>query len=64
VSRATKVPVIASGGGGKPEDFVRVLTDGEADAALAASIFHYATYTVEGLKDILANHGITVRTTG
>jgi cyclase len=63
VSRATKVPVIASGGGGKPEDFVRVLTDGEADAALAASIFHYATYTVGGLKEILGKHGITVRTT-
>jgi cyclase len=62
VSRATKVPVIASGGGGKPEDFVRVLTDGEADAALAASIFHYATYTVDELKGILAKHGITVRT--
>ncbi|MEX2304152.1 MAG: imidazole glycerol phosphate synthase subunit HisF, partial [Bryobacterales bacterium] len=61
VSRATKVPVIASGGGGTPEDFVRVLTDGEADAALAASIFHYATYTVDGLKGILAKHGITVR---
>ena len=64
VSRATKIPVIASGGGGRPEDFVRVLTDGEADAALAASIFHYATYTVEGLKNILARHGIVVRTTG
>ncbi len=64
VSRATKIPVIASGGGGKPEDFVRVLTEGEADAALAASIFHYATYTVEGLKEILARHGIVVRTVG
>jgi len=64
VSRATKIPVIASGGGGRPEDFVRVLTEGEADAALAASIFHYATYTVEGLKNILARHGIVVRTTG
>jgi cyclase len=64
VSRATKIPVIASGGGGRPDDFVRVLTDGEADAALAASIFHYATYTVEGLKDILARHGIEVRTIG
>ncbi len=45
VSRATHIPVIASGGAGKPEDFVRVLTDGEADAALAASVFHYGTYT-------------------
>jgi cyclase len=64
VSRATKIPVIASGGGGRPEDFVRVLTDGEADAALAASIFHYATYTVDGLKNILARHGIVVRAIG
>ena len=47
VSRATHIPVIASGGAGKPEHFVRVLTEGEADAALAASIFHYGTYTVE-----------------
>ena len=45
VSRATHIPVIASGGAGKPDDFVRVLTEGEADAALAASIFHYGTYT-------------------
>src|SRR3954451_11197624 len=46
VSRATEVPVIASGGAGHPEHFVRVLTEGCADAALAASIFHYGTYTV------------------
>src|SRR5437867_10048604 len=46
VSLATNVPVIASGGAGTPEHFVRVLTDGCADAALAASIFHYGTYTV------------------
>ena len=50
VSHATHVPVIASGGAGKPEHFVRVLTDGCADAALAASIFHYGTYTVHQLK--------------
>ena len=47
VSQVTHIPVIASGGAGKPEDFERVLTEGEADAALAASIFHYGTYTVE-----------------
>ncbi len=63
-SRNTHIPIIASGGGGKPEDFVRVLTDGEADAALAASIFHYGTYIVDGLKDILAGHGIPIRTRG
>ena len=47
---ATHIPVIACGGAGKPEDFGRVLTEGEADAALAASIFHYGTYTVAELK--------------
>lgn len=63
ISRATRIPVIASGGAGKPEDFVRVLTDGEADAALAASIFHYGTYTVADLKEVLDKEGIPVRKT-
>src|SRR6476661_7629622 len=44
ISRATHIPIIASGGAGKPEHFIRVLTEGCADAALAASIFHYGTY--------------------
>ncbi len=61
VSRATSVPVIASGGGGRPEDFVRVFEEGEADAALAASIFHYGTYSIAGLKETLARHRIPVR---
>lgn len=61
VSRATHVPVIASGGAGRLEHFLQVLTDGEADAALAASIFHYGTYTVNDLKRYLAGHGIAVR---
>lgn len=63
VSRATRIPVIASGGAGKPEHFVRVLTEGEADAALAASIFHYGTYTVDQLKQELERAGIPVRRT-
>ena len=63
VSRATRVPVIASGGAGSPDDFVRVFTEGEADAALAASIFHYGTYTVSDLKERLDIHGIPVRKT-
>jgi cyclase len=63
VSRATNIPVIASGGAGKPEHFVRVLTDGRADAALAASIFHYGTYTVNQLKEELDKRGIPVRVT-
>ena len=61
VSRATHIPVIASGGAGKPEHFVRVLTEGCADAALAASIFHYGTYTVNQLKEELDKRGIPVR---
>ncbi len=61
VSRATRIPVIASGGAGKPEHFLEVLTEGEADAALAASIFHYGTYTVGELKRYLARHGVPVR---
>jgi cyclase len=61
VSRATHIPVIASGGAGSPEDFVRVLTEGEADAALAASIFHYGAYTVDDLKNALERGGVPVR---
>jgi len=61
VSRAICIPVIASGGAGKPEHFLEVLTAGEADAALAASIFHYGTYTVGQLKRYLAEHGVKVR---
>jgi cyclase len=63
VSRATRIPVIASGGAGKPEDFIEVLTEGEADAALAATIFHYGTYTVDQLKEELYRAGIPVRRT-
>jgi len=61
VSEATHIPVIASGGAGSPDHFVRVLTEGAADAALAASIFHYGTYTVGDLKEVLDKHGIPVR---
>ncbi|MBG99692.1 MAG: imidazole glycerol phosphate synthase subunit HisF [Solibacterales bacterium] len=61
VSRNTRIPIIASGGGGHPEDFVRVLTDGEADAALAASIFHYGTHTIDDLKNVLNKAGVPVR---
>jgi cyclase len=61
VSRATHVPVIASGGAGKPEHFSMVLSEGCADAALAASIFHYGTYTVAELKRYLSSCDIPVR---
>jgi cyclase len=61
VHEVTRVPVIASGGAGKPDDFVEVLEGAGADAALAASIFHYGTYTVRDLKMHLASHGVGVR---
>jgi cyclase len=61
ISRSTHIPVIASGGAGAPEHFSRVLTEGEADAALAASIFHYGTYTVADLKEYLSQCGVPVR---
>ncbi|HEV2423537.1 MAG TPA: imidazole glycerol phosphate synthase subunit HisF [Terriglobia bacterium] len=61
VAAATRVPVIASGGAGRPEDFLEVLTVGRADAALAASIFHYGTHTVSDLKAFLSRSGVPVR---
>ncbi len=61
VAAATSVPVIASGGAGKPADFVEVLTEGRADAALAASVFHYGRYTVADLKAALHNAHVPVR---
>ena len=61
VSRAVNIPVIASGGAGVFDDFVDVFTKGAADAALAASIFHYAEHSVADLKTHLHQHGIPVR---
>ena len=61
VSTAVSIPVIASGGAGSLEDFVDVFTTGRADAALAASIFHYAETSVHTLKRHLREHGIPVR---
>jgi len=61
VSRAVNIPVIASGGAGGFDDFVDVFTKGAADAALAASIFHYAERSVTDLKTHLHRSGIPVR---
>jgi imidazole glycerol-phosphate synthase subunit HisF len=61
VSTAVSIPVIASGGAGGLDDFVDVFTAGAADAALAASIFHYAETSVHALKTHLRAHGIPVR---
>ena len=61
VSSAVSIPVIASGGAGGLDDFVDVFTAGRADAALAASIFHYAETSVRALKQHLQQRGIPVR---
>ena len=61
VSDAVSVPVIASGGVGSLEDLADGITLGGADAVLAASIFHYGTYTVGQAKDCMAQRGIAVR---
>jgi len=61
VSKAVAVPVIASGGVGNLQHLVDGITKGRADAVLAASIFHYGTYTVRQAKEFMADQGIAVR---
>ncbi len=61
VSEAVHVPVVASGGAGSPEHLLEVLTRGKADAALAASIFHYREYGIAATKRYLAEQGVPVR---
>ena len=61
VADAVEVPVVASGGAGNPEHLRAALTEGNAGAALAASIFHYREYTIAATKEYLASHGVPVR---
>ncbi len=61
ISRRVSIPVIASGGAGSLEDIYRVLTEGEADAALAASMFHFRQYAVQEVKRYLHERGVVVR---
>ncbi len=61
VTRAVSVPVIASGGAKTPEHFAEIFSAGEADAALAASIFHDGLQSIRDLKQYLAAHGVEVR---
>ena len=63
VSEAVKIPVVASGGAGSPQHILDVLTAGRADAALAASIFHFGTYTVGQVKQFLHERDVPVRLT-
>ncbi|MBQ9517363.1 MAG: imidazole glycerol phosphate synthase subunit HisF [Eubacterium sp.] len=61
VSENVGIPVIASGGAGKAEHFTDVLTEGKADAVLAASLFHFGELPIPQLKTYLSNNGISVR---
>ena len=61
IARALHIPVIASGGAGNPEHIAEVFLRGHADAALAASIFHYETHTIRSLKEYLREKGVPVR---
>jgi cyclase len=61
ISEKVNVPVIASGGAGLPEHFFEVFADGKADAALAASVFHYNKYPVPVIKEFLRKQGVIIR---
>jgi cyclase len=61
VSRAVSIPVVASGGAGRPEHLVDAVLLGRADAALAASIFHFGEYSIQETKALMASRGIPVR---
>ena len=61
VSEAVTIPVVASGGAGRPEHLADAILIGKADAALAASIFHYGEYTIRETKQAMAQRGVPVR---
>ena len=61
VSQAVSIPIVASGGAGRPEHLAEAILKGRADAALAASIFHFGEYTIRQTKEVMAAHGVPVR---
>jgi cyclase len=61
VSQAVSIPVVASGGAGRPEHLADAVLIGRADAALAASIFHFGEYSIQETKLLMASRGIPVR---
>lgn len=61
VAEAVTIPVVASGGAGTPEHLYEILTAGKADAALAASIFHYNEFGIRATKDYLHHRGVAIR---
>ena len=61
IVHAVGIPVIASGGCGKPEDMIHIFKNTAVSAALAASIFHYETHSVNRVKEMIQQNGIPVR---
>ena len=61
ISEAVNIPVIASGGCGTLEHFAEALTEGKADAALAASVFHFKEFTIGQVREYLRGRGVVVR---
>ena len=61
VSAAVSIPVVASGGAGRPEHLADAIKLGKADAALAASIFHFGEYSIRQTKEVMAQRGVSVR---
>ena len=61
VTKAVSIPVVASGGAGSPDHLADAILIGGAEAALAASIFHYGEYTIEETKRVMQRRGVTVR---
>lgn len=61
IAESVRIPVIASGGAGRVEDFYDALTEGKADAALAASLFHYKELEIRQVKNYLNERGVPVR---
>ena len=64
ISEAVNVPIIASGGAGSYNHFYDAIVEGKADAVLAASLFHYGTYSIRQVKEYLGNRGIPIRDDG
>ncbi|CAG0961444.1 partial Imidazole glycerol phosphate synthase subunit HisF, partial [Anaerolineae bacterium] len=63
IAEAVHIPVIASGGAGKKEDFLPAFSEGKAEAVLAASLFHYQELSIHDLKTYLHENGVSVRLT-
>ncbi len=61
ITRAVNIPVIASGGAGEFDHFLEVIVDADADAVLAASLFHFKELSIQSVKDYLAKNGVAVR---